>query len=143
MIPYLRPIHFEEIDAAGVVFFGKFYSYTHEAMEHFFDGVEGHYAGLITKRKIGLPAVNIETRYLAPLRYGDVIRVETTTVRVGNRSATLRYRIVRTHDEVLSAEVLHTVVSSDLTEMKSCDMPEDVRRVLEAHLEPSGSSASG
>jgi 4-hydroxybenzoyl-CoA thioesterase len=135
MISLVRKIRFEEVDAAGIVFFGRFLSYAHEAMESFFDGADGHYAGLIMQRRIGLPAVNVETRYLAPLRYGESIRIETTTARLGNRSATLRYRMYRVHDEVLSAEILHTVVLSDLTEMKSCPMPDDVRRVFEAHLE--------
>lgn len=135
MIAIVRAIRFEEVDAAGIVFFGRFLSYAHEAMESFFDGVEGRYAGLIMERRIGLPAVNVETRYLAPLRYGESIRIETTTARLGNRSATLRYRLYRTHDEVLSAEILHTVVLSDLTQMKSCEMPDDVRRVFETHLE--------
>jgi 4-hydroxybenzoyl-CoA thioesterase len=137
MISMVRAIRFEEVDAAGIVFFGRFLSYAHEAMESFFDGVEGKYAGLIMERRIGLPAVNVETRYLAPLRYGESIRIETSTARLGNRSATLRYRLFRTHDEVLSAEILHTVVLSDLTQMKSCPMPDDVRRVFETHLETS------
>jgi 4-hydroxybenzoyl-CoA thioesterase len=36
------------------------------------------------------------------------------------------------------AELRHTVVTSDLREVTSCDMPADVRALLEQHLERDG-----
>jgi 4-hydroxybenzoyl-CoA thioesterase len=69
------------------------------------------------------------------VRYGDGLRIETSVVRIGNRSATLRYRMLRESDGVLSAELRHTVVTTDLTRMASCPMPDDVREALAAHLE--------
>ena len=46
MIPYERPIRFDDVDAAGIVFFGRYAAFCHEAMEAFFDAVEGGYAYL-------------------------------------------------------------------------------------------------
>jgi len=57
---YLRPVRFEEVDAAQIVFFPRFLSYCHEAMEELFDGVEGGYVALIRDRRIGVPAVHVE-----------------------------------------------------------------------------------
>ena len=135
MIVYRRPVRFEDVDAARIVFFGRYMSYAHEALEHFFAGLEGGYAALITKRGVGVPAVHLEARYLAPLRYGDVACIEVSTLRLGNRSAALRYRFLREGDSVLAAELIHTVVTSDLQAMASCAMPDDVRATLAAHLE--------
>lgn len=134
MKTYERPVRFEEVDAAGIVFFARFLSYGHEAMESLFSDADGGYVGLITARKIGFPAVHVDVDFKAPLRYGDVITIETDCVRLGNRSAILRYRMFRKHDGVLAAEVKHTVVVSDLTAMQSQQMPADVRRVFEQHL---------
>lgn len=130
-----RPIRFEEVDAAGIVFFGRFLGYAHEAMEDFFSGLEGGYPHLITVRKIGLPAVDVKMSFLAPVRYGDTLAIETSTAKLGNRSATLRYRMRREGDGVEVAVVEHTVVTSDLSAMRSIDMPADVRSVFSAHLE--------
>ena len=135
MIPYARPIKFEEVDAANIVFFARFMSYAHEAMEFFFSSLHGGYAGLVTTRRIGLPAVHIEVDFKSPLRYGEALRIETSVARIGRRSATMRYRMVRAHDEVLSADLRHTVVTTDLNTLTSCPMPEDVRALLSAHLE--------
>lgn len=127
-------MRFEDVDAARVVFFARFLNYAHEAMECFFDAAEGGYAGMVMARSIGFPAVRAEVSFHAPLRFGDVVDIDTTTARLGNRSATLRYRF-RRQDGVLAAEVLHTVVVSDLGPMRSMDMPADIRAVLTAHLE--------
>lgn len=135
MIPYVRPIRFEDVDAASIVFFARFLGFAHEAMEHFFGGLEGGYAHLILVRRVGLPAVKVNMSFHAPARYGDVLRIETSTAHLGNRSATLRYRMFRQHDDVLSAEVEHTVVTTNLETIVSCPMPDDVREILAAHLE--------
>jgi 4-hydroxybenzoyl-CoA thioesterase len=135
-----RAVRFEEVDAASIVFFGRFSEYAHEAMEHLFSRIEGGYPGLILKRRIGLPAVRLDVKFLAPLRYGDRVRIETTALRIGNRSATLRYRMFRAADGALSAEFDHTVVTTDLVSLESCDMPSDVRAVLEENLEREGAA---
>lgn len=135
MIPYVRPIRFEEVDAAGIVFFARFLGFAHEAMEQFFGGLPSGYAFLILNRRVGLPAVKVNMSFHAPVKYGDVLRIETSTSHLGNRSATLRYRMIRERDGVLSAEVEHTIVTTNLETLKSCVMPDDVRAILTEHLE--------
>ncbi|MCC6524637.1 MAG: acyl-CoA thioesterase [Polyangiaceae bacterium] len=134
MVPFLRAVKFEEVDAAGIVFFACFSSYAHEAMEHFFGALPGGYPDLIMRRRIGLPAVELTARFLAPLRYGDALRIETTTAELGRRSARLHYRMLRQSDGVLAAEIFHKVVTTKLEAVRSCDMPEDVRAIFTAHL---------
>ena len=136
MIALDRPIKFEEVDAANIVFFARFVTYAHEAMEHFFAGLDGGYVRLIVERRVGLPAVHVEMSFASPLRYGDVLRIETAVKKVGNRSAVLHYRMINARTGALSADLLHTVVTTDLRSLKSCDMPDDVRALLLQHLEP-------
>jgi 4-hydroxybenzoyl-CoA thioesterase len=152
MIVFERPVKFEEVDAANIVFFARFVTYAHEAMEHFFGGhvsshppdphtpgpagLEGGYAGLILERRVGLPAVHVEIAFTAPARYGDVLRIETRVARVGNRSAVLWYQMHHVGSGRLACEMKHTVVTTDLRTLASCDMPGDVRALLLKHLEP-------
>jgi 4-hydroxybenzoyl-CoA thioesterase len=44
--------------------------------------------------------------------------------------------MLREDNGVLGAELLHTVVTTDLARLVSCPMPDDVRAVLAAHLDP-------
>lgn len=146
MIAIDRPVRFEEIDAARIVFFARFLNYAHEAMENFFAGLDGGYQRLIMERQIGLPAVDVKMKFSSPARYGDTLRIETTTARLGNRSAVLRYRMRQLASGELVAEIEHTVVVTDLVRTVSVDMPADVRGIFSAHLESvtqSGDSTSG
>lgn len=147
MITLARPVKFEEVDAANIVFFARFATYAHEAMEHFFGGLEGGYSRLILERRIGLPAVHLEVAFTAPARYGDVLRIETRVARLGNRSAVLWYRMFLDGEPDagrLACELKHTVVTTDLRTLRSCDMPDDVRALLAAHLEsPEGPASPG
>ena len=98
MVVLDRPLKFEEIDAAGIAFFGCYATWAHDAMERFFDQLDGGYARLIVERRLGLPAVHFESEFYLPLRYGDVLRIETTVSKLGRRSAELSYRVKRAAD---------------------------------------------
>lgn len=138
MFVYERPVRFEEVDAAGIVFFGRFSSYVHEAMERFFDPLEGGYARLIVGRKVGLPAVKLAFEFERPLRYGDTLLVEMRTTRLGTKSAELGYVLRDKASGELVATATHTIVSTDLAALRSAPMPGDVREVLSSHLVSSG-----
>lgn len=132
-----RPVRFEDVDAAGIVFFPRYLEYTHEAMERFFDalparpgGVTPGYVDLITKRRIGFPAVHVTADYRGPLRYGDVALIAITVARIGTTSITFRYEITRKRDSVKVATIEHVVVASDLDTVTKRDLPEDVRALL-------------
>ena len=134
MIVHERAVRFEEVDAAGILFFARYLSYCHDAMERFFDGLPGGYIELITKRRIGLPAVHVAADFRAPLRYGDVALVEVSVARIGETSATLRYVMRRENDGVEAAAIEHVVVATDLDAMTKRSLPADVRAILAAHV---------
>ena len=133
MIVHERAVRFEEVDAAGIVFFGRFMEYCHDAMERFFDGVPGGYVGLITKRRIGFPAVHVDADWSAPLRYGDAMRIEVTVPKIGTTSCTFRYRFVRAADGVEVAVIHHVTVATSLDGMTKTALPDDCRALLESH----------
>jgi 4-hydroxybenzoyl-CoA thioesterase len=133
MFVYTRPIRFEDVDAAGIVFFARYLNYCHEAMEAFFGGLDGGYVRLINERHIGLPAVHVDIEFKAPLRYGDEARISVTIPHIGRSSTKLRYAFERARDGVTIAIVVHTCAVTDLTIMKSIPIPDDMRALLEQH----------
>ncbi|MBX3182227.1 MAG: acyl-CoA thioesterase [Polyangiaceae bacterium] len=146
MYRYERPVRFQEIDAAGLLFFPTFLSYCHEAMESWCGALPGGYAGLVGERRIGLPAVQVEASFRAPLRYGDVARIELEVTRVGARSLGLRYQLSRaavrgaaTAEATASeggacAVIDQVVVCTDLSRMQSLELPPELRALAEQHL---------
>lgn len=133
MFAFEHHVRFEDVDAAGIVFFARYLNYCHEAMEAFFAPLEGGYARLIVDGKVGLPAVQIGVEYKAPLRYGDSVRIEMTVLHIGRSSVRFRYVFVRTRDETEAAVIEHTCVVSDLTILKSVAIPPDMRALLDSH----------
>jgi 4-hydroxybenzoyl-CoA thioesterase len=140
---YERPVRFEEVDAAQIVFFPRFLNYCHEAMEALFGALDGGYVALIRDRRIGLPAVHVECDFTLPLRYGDVARIEVTIDRIGRSSCTFRYVFTRAADGAAVAVILHVCAVSDLRNVSAIPIPDDVRAVLDAHLAPPPSRTLG
>ena len=140
MFIYERPVRFEDVDAANIVFFSRFLNYCHEAMEALLAPIQGGYAGLVIDRRLGLPAVRVEADFKSPLRFGDVALIGVVVEHIGNSSCTFRYEFTRAKGAVPVAVVRHIVVLSDLTVLRSARIPDDVRAVLEANLASGPSS---
>ena len=133
MIVHDRTVRFEDIDAAGIVFFARFSNYCHDAMERFFDELPGGYAALIVERKVGFPAVHVDSDFAAPLRYGDVARIEGTVTKLGTTSCHMHFKVMRAKDGTLVATARHVHVCADLATMTKLPFPPDVRTALERH----------
>lgn len=134
MIVYDRPVRFEDVDAAGIVFFARFFGYTHEAMEALFAGLPNGYSGLVVDRKLGFPAVHVEADFSSPLRYGDTARISVEVLRVGGKSATIRFTLRKASDDTCCATITHTCAVCDLSKLRAVPMPADIRAVLDANV---------
>ncbi len=132
-VTFDHAVRFEEVDAAGIVFFARFFNWCHDAMECFFGGLSGGYVELITKRRIGFPTVHLTADWKAPVRYGDVARVETSVTKIGSTSCTFRHVMTRLRDGVHVATVDQVVVATNLDTMTKLTLPDDARALLEAH----------
>ncbi len=126
-----RPVQFQDVDAAGIVFFACFFTYAHDAMVSLFDTTPGGYAGFINDKKVGFPAVHAEADFRAPLRFGDIATIRVTATRIGQKSATLRFEMLS--KEVACAVVTNTVVMTDLVLLKGVALTTEVRALLQAH----------
>jgi 4-hydroxybenzoyl-CoA thioesterase len=134
MIVYERRVRFDDVDAAGLVFYARMLGYCHEAMEVFFGSLEGGYVALINTRRVGFPTVHIEADFRAPVRYGDALRIVVETAHIGTRSASLRFTMTRVADGVMAAVVKNVYAVSNLDALKAISIPDDVRTALAAHL---------
>lgn len=136
MFVYDRAVRFEDVDAAGIVFYARFLGYCHDAMERLFDGIEGGYVDLITRRQTGLPAVHANADFQSPLRYGDVARIAVSVTAIGQTSCGLRYVITRARDAKPVAVVDEVHVLVDIPTVKKLAIPADLRALLEKHRAP-------
>jgi 4-hydroxybenzoyl-CoA thioesterase len=131
---FTRAVRFEDVDAARIVFFARYFNYCHEAMEAFFAALPDGYPHLILKRGVGFPVVHLESDFSSPLRYGDVFDVDVSVKRIGGKSCTFCYAFTNAGAPV--AMVTQVVVATDLATIASINLPDDVRALLAQHLVP-------
>jgi 4-hydroxybenzoyl-CoA thioesterase len=129
-----RPVRFADVDAARIVFFARYLEYCHDALEALFAPFPGGYAAMINDRHVGVPSVRVEIDYRAPLRYGDVARIETAVERLGTKSITFLHTLKRASDGEVCASVRQVVVTADLRTITALEVPPDVRALLAPHV---------
>lgn len=126
-------VRFDEVDAAGIVYFARFFTWCHDAMEAMLAPLDGGYTALVMTRRLGLPAVHVEADYRSPLRFGDEVLVECSVERLGKSSVALRFELVRSPGREPVALMKHVVSLVDLGALRARPLPDDVRAVFERY----------
>ena len=141
MPPFVHrvPIRFADVDHVGIVYYPRFFHYFHVAFEEFFTSRLGPrgYVELLDRERIGFPAVSARCDYRGPLRFGDRADIEMAVTRLGAKSVTFGYRIVRVEDAeeggtvpMLAAEGENVVAVVDLNAFRAIPIPPRVRELL-------------
>ncbi|AFY73460.1 putative thioesterase [Synechococcus sp. PCC 7502] len=126
--PYHRTVHFQDTDAAGVVFFANILTICHEAYEYslqlqginlkLFFSNSGDYA---------VPIVRAEVDFFKPIFCGDRLLVELKPQQIDSYSFTISYKVTNEDAKVLStAQTKHVCIStSDRTRL---EIPEELQQ---------------
>jgi 4-hydroxybenzoyl-CoA thioesterase len=134
---HIHRVRFDEVDAAGIVYFARFFTWCHDAMEAMLSAVQGGYVNLVNVRRLGFPAVHAEADYAAPLRFGEEVHIAATVERLGKSSIAIRFELTRASDHDLVATLRHVVAVTDLDAMRARSIPDDVRAALEPWMDRS------
>ena len=126
-----RTIRFQDIDAAGIIFFARVYDYFHDAyVEHLKSrGVD--LASVLADGEWGAPIAHSEADYKRPLRFGDEVAIEVATAEFGETSVTVGYRIVGASDATrvyCTGRAVHVFI--DRATFRPRPIPAEVRAAL-------------
>ena len=124
-----RAVRFQDVDAAGTVFYPRFFEYFSDAYIAMLGKIGFDLAGQLATGGWNSPIVHAEADYLAPLVYGDVAVVEIARARPGRTSFALGYR-VRKQDGTIAAIGQVVYVAIDRTTRAPIPLPEDLRLKL-------------
>lgn len=90
---YPQSVRFQDIDAAGIVFFPRVFEYCHDAFVHFLAAAgEPLPSALQTKTWAG-PLAHAEADFLRPLRFGDELQILIVAGAISGSTMTLGYRL--------------------------------------------------
>lgn len=122
------------LDGANIAYYPRIYDLAHRFFEEAWEPMCGvSYPEMINNRKIGFPVVHVETDFIAPLRYGDIIHATIAIKRVGTSSVTWNYRLYN-QDETLLWVSSQVTVCVDMDSLESQPVPDDLRQGLLNHL---------
>jgi len=126
-------IRFGDTDPAGLVYYPNIFHYWHVAMEEFFAlhcGIS--YDRLVREQRIGFPTVQVQSQFLHPVFYSDVVELRVQIARVGRTSLTLDYKLKRVGDEAMCANSEQVHVAMDLDTRRPVEIPQFLRDRLTA-----------
>jgi 1,4-dihydroxy-2-naphthoyl-CoA hydrolase len=126
-----RAIRFQDIDAAGIIFYPRVLEMFHDTYAAFLAFAGAPLPEVLRTGTWIAPVRHAEADYFKPLRFGDPVTVEICRAYVAETEATLGYRIARSEggEVCVVGQVVHTFV--DRATFKRIPIPEPVRRALE------------
>ena len=128
-----RSVRFADCDAAGIVFFPRYFEMLNGAVEDWFAGpLQISFRELHVNRRVSVPTAAVEARFIAPSRLEDELTFALTVTRLGRSSCSLRHRI--SAGGTLRFEASQTFVYVGLS-LKPEPWPEDLRARMANYLE--------
>jgi 4-hydroxybenzoyl-CoA thioesterase len=128
-------IRFAHVDAAGIVFYPRYFEMINGAVEDFCaEALGASFASLHLDRKIGLPVVKVEANFIAASRLGEWLDIDIEVGVLDRASCALDLRLRA--GEALRVSANLVMVCTDLERLKAVAWPEDLRAALGARLRP-------
>ena len=89
-----RRVRFADCDAAGIVFYPRYFEMLNGVVEDWFAGpLEASFRELHLERRVSVPTAAVEARFIAPSRLEDELTFSLTVIRLGGASCSLRHVI--------------------------------------------------
>jgi 1,4-dihydroxy-2-naphthoyl-CoA hydrolase len=123
-----RVVRFQDVDAAGIVFYARTFEYFHDAYVACLRERGVPLEGALRTGEWAAPLHRAEAEYLRPLRFGDVIDVSLVSAEIGDTEFAIEYRIQRDGDTACVGRTLH--VSVDPASFRRAPVPEALKTAL-------------
>lgn len=125
-------VRFGHVDAAGIVFFPRYFEFLNNTVEAWFEeGIGRSYKELHLAEGLGTPLVETQARFLKAGRLGDRLRFALTVTGIGRATIDLSIICSCAGEERMTASLRHVLV--DLDPMKSRTIPDDLRERIERY----------
>lgn len=132
----LRTLRFGDCDPAGIAYFPFYFHFLNGVHEEWWTRLGFPWRLLIQERRIGLPTVQLDSKFLAPGFMGDTMTFVLEVSHLGSRSMTLEFDVFR--DETKLWKATQTIVATSLDTHKSIPWPEDMLAALRTFQEAPG-----
>ncbi len=126
-------VRFGDCDPAGIVFYPRYFEMFNNLVEEWCAcGLGTSFRELVMERGLGLPAVSINTDFMATSTLGDKLTAQLNVVKIGSSSLTLTVRLVGAGgDERVRASMVLVLI--DIKKACAVRIPDPMRERI-AHF---------
>lgn len=124
-------VRFAHVDAAGIVFYPRYFEMLNAAVEDWFAAMGLDFATMHGARNMGVPTVKLDATFVAPSELGDRLTVSITPKEIGRSSCSLSVVFAGEGGERLRVDVV--LVCMDLAARRSMAWPDELRPQMERY----------
>jgi YbgC/YbaW family acyl-CoA thioester hydrolase len=121
-----KKVHWGDTDAAGVVWFPRFLGWFEDAEEELYAALGRPRQKLLDELEFGMPRVEAQTRFFAPARAGDLVRIGLASQVENARRIRHTFEMRRDDTQALLASGFVRVGCVDLETFTPRDLPREV-----------------
>lgn len=131
------PIRFSDEDHAQVVYYPRYFHFFHCAFEDLINASGTSYRDVLTRERLGWPAVHSEADFRGPLRMGDTLEIAVAVTRVGDTSVTFAYAGTEAASGRTVVTGSTTVACVDVDSFEKRRVPDKYRELFARYAGPS------
>ncbi|PLS18776.1 acyl-CoA thioesterase [Bacillus sp. M6-12] len=126
MAEYSFQVRWGDTDAAGIVFYPNFYKWMDEATHEYFTAIGFPSSKLYADEKIGMPLLEANCKFKAPLLFEDSVVVKSTAADLQNKVFKLQHTFFR-GDQVIAEGYELRAWTSFKSKPKAQPIPDEIR----------------
>ena len=128
-----RRVEFRDTDAAGIMHFASIMGLMEEAEHEFLRHVQLPLFRPVEGGKISWPRVSAQCDFKSPARFEDVVEIEVSVQRIGNRSVTYAFALGVEGRPVATGTMTAACCFVGKDEIRPVEIPEDVISALSSY----------
>ena len=131
MFSYSTVVTLRDADAAGVLFFARYFAFAHDAYEAFLASRGFSIARMLNDEPFIVPVVHAEADYSSPLWVGDAVTIRLRVEEVRRRLFTIVCELQDPSGKVAcSVRTKHAVVNKETK--RAIALPEELAQALQS-----------
>ena len=121
-------VRYSDTDQMGYVYYGRYASFYEIARVELFRSLGFSYKKL-EEKGIGMPVIDMETKYILPIKYDEQIKINTIIENLPSSRISFKYEVYNQNNE-LANTAKTTLTFINLTNKKPVRMPAELLDII-------------
>ena len=121
-------VRYSDTDQMGYVYYGRYASFYEVARVELFRSLGFSYKKL-EEEGIGMPVIDMETKYILPIKYDEQIKINTIIENLPSSRISFKYEVYNQNNE-LANTAKTTLTFINLTNRKPVRMPAELLDII-------------